>query len=200
MTGRDHHRPGREPLARRGAQHPADAVAVVGLGRVDALHFGAPADLELVPGPVTLQVVDDGVAGGPAARRPGNPEAGQPGQAAHGVQMQPVVARAPAGPDLLTAFQDDRAQPPAAQFGGGRQPGRAAADDVDLPRLAHVHNPCPPFARAARLHRRAACCPILPDARDTSSPLPSHSSARAIDNFREAIRPGGGRAASPPDL
>ena len=92
----------------------ADAVTFPCLRRCYPLHLGAPADLELMRGPVALQVVDHGVPGRPATRLTGNREARQPGKAAHGVQVQPVVARAPAGPHLITAFQDHRVHPPAA--------------------------------------------------------------------------------------
>src|SRR5580692_5956009 len=100
VTGRDHDRPRREPLARRGVNHPPNAVTVLRLRRCYPLHLGARADLELMPGPVAFQVIDHVVPGRPATRRTWNPEARQPGETAHGVQMQPVIARAPAGPHL----------------------------------------------------------------------------------------------------
>ena len=160
VTCRDHDRPRRDPLARRGVNHPPDAVTVLRLRRCYPLHLGAPADLQLMPGPIAFQVVDHGVPGRPATRLTGNSEARQPGKAAHGMQVQPVVARPPAGPDLLAAFQHHRVQPPTAQFSGGGQPARAAADDVHLPRLVHAHDPI-------RLSSSAPTgrCPIFPDAR-----------------------------------
>ena len=59
----------------------------------------------------------------------GNSEMGETGEAAHGVQVQPIVPSCPGTTDLRVLLQHDRIDAPVFERSGGRQSRRTTTDD-----------------------------------------------------------------------
>ena len=89
---------------------------------VDAADLGAQRRPQPVVGGVPLEVLDDVGPRDVPAIATGHPQAGQLGELAGGVQVQPVVVPAPAGPDGVRAVDDQGVEAAPAQHGGHREP------------------------------------------------------------------------------